>query len=165
MITLIAPNSSMASVLSAISAKTGIEFEGADLGAADRLALSIGPASEADVLSAIFDGWRFDYVALARPDNSAIIQRVILTAKGSVPATLQPGTVQPQPGAGQPRNADNDPNNVADNWETPGERTARLRQQLDLDREQELKVRELYLQQQKKQNPQPNPQGPQEPQL
>lgn len=158
MITLTAPNSSLASVLSAISSKTGIEFEGADLGAADRVALSIGPAPEADVLSAIFDGWRFDYVALARPDSPAIVQRVILTAKGSVPAT-------PQPGAVQPRNAGDDPNNAADNWETPGERTARLRQQLDQDREKELKLRELYLQQQNQQNPQPKPQDPQKPQF
>jgi hypothetical protein len=146
MITLTAPNSSLASVLSAISSKTGIEFEGADLGAADRMALSIGPAPEADVLSAIFDGWRFDYVALGKPDNPAIVQRVILTAKGSVPAMPQPGTVQP-------RKADDDPDNAADNWETPGERTAQLRQQLDQDREKELKLRELYLQQQKQQNP------------
>jgi hypothetical protein len=158
MITLTAPNSSLASVLSAISSKTGIEFEGADLGAADRLALFIGPAPEADVLSAIFDGGRFDYVALGRPGSPAIVQRVILTAKGSVPAT-------PQPRAVQPRNADDDPNNAADNWETPGERTARLRQQLDQDREKELKLRELYLQQQKQQNPQPNPQAPRKPQL
>ena len=153
MITLIAPNSSLASVLSAISSKTGIEFEGAESGAADRLALSIGPAPEADVLAAIFDGWRFDYVALGKPDSPAIIQRVILTAKGSVPATQQPGAVRP-------RNADNDPDNAPDNWETPGERTAQLRQQLDQDREKELKLRGLYLQQQKRQNPQPNPDDP-----
>jgi hypothetical protein len=154
MITLTAPNSSLASVLSAISSKTGIEFEGADFGAADRVALSIGPAPEADVLSAIFDGWRFDYVALGKPDSPAIVQRVILTAKGSVAAT-------PQARAVQPRKADDDPNNAADHWETPGERTAQLRQQLDQDREKELKVRELYLQQQKQRNPQPNPQDPQ----
>lgn len=153
MITLTAPNSSLASVLSAISAKTGIEFEGADLGAADRLALSIGPAPEADVLSAIFDGGRFDYVALGKPDSPAIVQRVILTAKGSIP---QISSVA-QPSAVQPRNADDDPDNAAINWETPGERTAQLREQLDQDREKELKLRELYLQQQKQQNPQPPP--------
>jgi len=153
MITLTAPNSSLASVLSAIRSKTGIEFEGADLGAADRLALSIGPASEADVLSAILDGSRFDYVALGRPDNPAIVQRVILTAKGSIP---QISSVA-QPSAVQPRNADDDPDNAANNWETPGERTAQLREQLDQDREKELKLRELYLQQQKQQNPQPPP--------
>jgi hypothetical protein len=158
MITLIAPNSTLTSVLSAISSKTGIEFEGANFGAADRLALSIGPAPEADVLSAIFDGWRFNYVALGMPDSPAIVQRVILTAQGSVPATPQPGTVQP-------RNADDDPVNRADNWETPAERTVQLREQLDQDREKELKLRELYLQQQKQQNPQPNPQDPQKPQL
>lgn len=151
MITLTAPNSSLASVLSAISSKTGIEFEGADLNAADRLALSIGPAPEADVLSAIFDGWRFDYMALGRPDSPAIIQRVILTAKGSIPATPQ------QPNAVQSRNTDDTPDNAVDNWETPRERTAQLREQLDKDREKELKARELYLQQQKPQAPQPNP--------
>lgn len=155
MITLTAPNSSLASVLNAIRSKTGIEFEGADFGAADRLALSIGPASEADVLSAIFDGSRFDYVALGRPDSPTLVQRVILTAKGSVPAT-------PQPGAVQSRNADDDPINAADHWETPGERTAQLREQLDQDREKELKLREMYLQQQKQQQQQ-NPQPPLEP--
>lgn len=157
MITLTAPNSSLASVLSAISAKTGIEFEGAELGAADRLGLSIGPAPEADVLSAIFDGGRFDYMALGRPDSPALVQRVILTAKGSIPQISSSA----QPSAVQPRNVDEDTDNAADNaannWETPGARVAQLREQLDKDREKELKARELYLQQQKQQNPQAPP--------
>jgi hypothetical protein len=165
MINLTAPNSSLASVLSAISSKTGIEFEGAGLGATDRLAISIGPVPEADVLSAIFDGGRFDYVALGKPDSPAIVQRVILTAKGSVRATSQPGAVQPGNAAVQPPNADDGLDNVADNWETPRERVAQLREQLDQDREKELKARELYLQQQKQQNLQPNPRDPQKPQL
>jgi len=151
MITLTAPNSSLASVLSAISSKTGIEFEGADIGAADRLALSIGPAPEADVLSAIFDGWRFDYVALGNPDSPSIVRRVILTAKGSVPATPKPGAVQLR----------NDKDDVDDNDLVAGDpagsgrRILLLKQQLEKDHEQEMKQRELYLQQQKQQNSQP----------
>jgi hypothetical protein len=150
-ITLTAPNSSLASVLSAISSKTGIEFEGADLGS-DRLALSIGPASEADVLAAIFDGSRFDYVALGRPDSPAIVQRVILTAKsGSVPTT-------PQTSAVQPGNDDNDDVNPDDliggDPAGPGRRVMELRRMLDKDHEQEMKLRELYLQQQKQQQEQ-----------
>jgi len=162
MITLTAPNSSVASVLSAISSKTGIEFEGADLGAADRLALSIGPAPAADVLSAIFDGWRFDYVALGRPDSPAIVQRVILIAKGSVPATsfgAHPRVVQPRND-----NDDVDDNDLVGGDPTgSGRRILLLKQQLEKDHEQEMKARELYSQQQKQQSP--NPQDPQKPQL
>lgn len=71
----------MTSVLSAIRAKTGIEFEGAQ-NSAERVVVNLGPAPEGDVLAGIFSGSSFDYVVLGRPDSPGTVQRVILTPKG-----------------------------------------------------------------------------------
>ena len=48
-------NSNLSSVVTAIRNKTGIEFEGAE-NSSERVAISLGPASEGDVLAAIFSG-------------------------------------------------------------------------------------------------------------
>jgi len=77
LLTVQALNSTLGSVLAAIRNKTGIEFEGGE-SALDLVAISLGPAPEGDVLSAIFSGSSFDFVALGRPDSPGIVQRVIL---------------------------------------------------------------------------------------
>jgi hypothetical protein len=112
MLTVQASNSTLASVLTAIRNKTGIEFEGLE-GASDHVALSAGPAPAGEVLSSIFQGSRFDFVAIGRPDDPSIVQRVIMTLKG------QPGAVAgaPQP---QPRPNDNGEGNGGED-ENPDE--------------------------------------------
>ena len=92
MLTVQALNSTLSSVVSAIRNKTGIEFEGWE-NIPDRVVLSLGPAPAGEVLSAIFSGSRFDFVAVGRPDSPGIVQRVILTAKNQPGAT----TAQQQP--------------------------------------------------------------------
>jgi len=100
MLTVQALNSTLNSVLTAIRSKAGIEFEGWE-NVNDRVALSLGPAPAGEVLSAIFAGSKFDFVAVGRQDNPSIVQRVIMTPKS------RPGTMagvqsqQPQPNAGQ----------------------------------------------------------------
>jgi hypothetical protein len=80
-------NSTLGGVLAAIRNKTGIQFEGLEGGLSERVALSLGPAPEGEVLAAILGGTRYDFVAIDRPDSPGIVQRVILTARaGSVPA-------------------------------------------------------------------------------
>lgn len=80
-------NSTLGGVLTAIRNKTGIQFEGLEGGLSERVALSLGPAPEGEVLAAILSGTRYDFVAIDRPDSPGIVQRVILTARaGSVPA-------------------------------------------------------------------------------
>ncbi len=104
LLTVQALNSTLGSVLSAIRNKTGIEFEGGD-SARDLVAISLGPAPEGEVLSAIFSGSSFDFVALGRPDSPGIVQRVILrpnsknggpsaAANGSPLRQQAPGVVQ-----------------------------------------------------------------------
>jgi hypothetical protein len=101
LLTVQAANSTLGSVLTAIRSKTGIEFEGQENVVSDRVALSLGPAPAGEVLSAIFSGSKFDFLALGRPDNPSIVQRVILTPKtqpGGAVAAAQP---QPRPNNGQ----------------------------------------------------------------
>lgn len=101
LLTVQATNSTLGSVLNAIRNKTGIEFEGME-NAADHVALSLGPAPAGEVLSSIFQGSRFDFVAIGRADDPSIVQRVIMTAK------TQPGAVAgAQPPQPQPRPNDN----------------------------------------------------------
>lgn len=99
MLTVQALNSTLSSVLSAIRNKTGIEFEGAE-NIPERVAISMGPAPEGDVLSAILAGSRYDYLAIGRADNPAIVQRVILTMKGK-PGAPAEAQAQPRPNAQQ----------------------------------------------------------------
>jgi hypothetical protein len=94
LLTVQATNSTLGSVLNAIRSKTGIEFEGLE-GASDHVALSLGPAPAAEVLSSIFTGSRFDFVAIGRADDPSIVQRVILTPKGQ-PGTVAGAQQQPQ---------------------------------------------------------------------
>ena len=109
LLTVHAINSTMNSLLSAIREKTGIEFDGAE-NSSERVAVSLGPAPEGDVMAGIFAGSSFDYVVLGRADSPDIVQRVILTPKGKAPANgAFAGVNQPfqQPQA-QPQQANDD---------------------------------------------------------
>ncbi|HET9182700.1 MAG TPA: hypothetical protein VFP59_11245 [Candidatus Angelobacter sp.] len=108
MLTVHALNSTMSSLLSMIREKTGIEFDGAE-NSSERVAVSMGPAAEGDVLAAIFAGSSFDYVVLGRADSPDIVQRVILTPKGKAPPSGTFAGNQPfrQPQT-QPQQADED---------------------------------------------------------
>ncbi|HET9790617.1 MAG TPA: hypothetical protein VFR08_04880 [Candidatus Angelobacter sp.] len=100
LLTVNAVNSTLASLLTAIRNKTGIEFEGAELAGQDRVAISMGPATEGEVLASILSGSNLDYVVMGRPDSPTIVQRVLLTrrtrpgaatvANGQPPAANQP---------------------------------------------------------------------------
>jgi len=147
LLTVNAPNSSLSTVISAIRAKTGIEFEGIDNMAPDRLALTIGPAPESDVLAAIFDGSRFDYVVVGRTDSPNIVQRVVLTPKQGAPP--QAGTVamrpQQRPPAGEGEDEDTPDEQVSNGDPEP----------------QDIPNQPPVQQQaQQPQNPQPQQQGP-----
>jgi hypothetical protein len=94
MLTVNAVNSTMSSLLAAIRSRTGIAFEGAE-NSSERVAVSLGPAPEGEVLAAIFSGSGFDYVVLGRADSPETVQRVVLTPKnkGSVGAAGAAGAV------------------------------------------------------------------------
>jgi hypothetical protein len=95
LLTVQAMNSNLSSVVTAIRNKTGIEFEGTE-NISERVALSLGPAPAGEVLSAIFSGSKYDFVAIGRADSPSIVQRVILTVKNKPGAATQAQT-QTQP--------------------------------------------------------------------
>lgn len=105
LLTVQATNSSLSSVITAIRNKTGIEFEGME-NVSERVALSLGPAPEGEVLSALFAGPKYDFVAIGRPDSPGIVQRVIVTLKNKGGDGTQ-AQQQPRP-AGQDADADAD---------------------------------------------------------
>jgi hypothetical protein len=87
MLTVNAPNSTLGSVLAAIRNKTGIQFEGLEGGATERVVLSLGPAPEGEVLATILGGSGYNYVAIDRTDSPGIVQRVLLTPHGGAAST------------------------------------------------------------------------------
>jgi hypothetical protein len=102
LLTVNAVNSTLSSLLTAIRNKTGIEFEGAELAGQDRVAISMGPATEGEVLASILSGSNLDYVVMGRPDSPTIVQRVLLTRRsrtGAAPAVAN-GQPVPNPAAG-----------------------------------------------------------------
>lgn len=82
LLTVVATNSNLSSVLSAIRNKAGVQFDGLEGGSAERVAITMGPAPAAEVLTAILGGSNFDYIILERPDSPGIVQKVMLTPKG-----------------------------------------------------------------------------------
>jgi hypothetical protein len=118
LLTVQALNSNLSSVVTAIRNKTGIEFEGAE-NVSERVAISLGPATEGEVLAAIFSGSKYDFLAIGRPDSPTIVQKVILTVKN------QPGAVgqaQPQPrpaNPGEEEEAPDEQGNGSDPQDTP----------------------------------------------
>jgi len=120
LLTVQALNSNLSSVVTAIRNKTGIEFEGAE-NITERVAISLGPAPEGDVLSAIFSGSRYDFVALGRPDSPSIVQRVILTVKNNPGGPAQ-AQAQPRPapqGEGDEEEVPEEQPNGGDPQDTP----------------------------------------------
>jgi hypothetical protein len=102
LLTVNAVNSTLSSLLTAIRNKTGIEFEGAELAGQDRVAISMGPASEGEVLASILSGSNVDYVVMGRPDSPTIVQRVLLTRRTRPgAATVANGQPTPNPGGQQ----------------------------------------------------------------
>lgn len=115
MLTVQAINSTMSSLLQAIRGKTGIQFEGGE-NSPDRVAISVGPAPEGEVLSSIFNGSNFDYVVIGRQDSPSIVQRVILTPRRGGPggAVVANGQQAPQPqGEAQSAEDQNNPDDQA----------------------------------------------------
>lgn len=111
LLTISAPNSTMNDVLAAVRRVTGATIEKPPLGGSDRVVVHLGPGQPKDVLSALFNGSRYDYIILGPTGQPGAVQRIILTAKSSAPQTLvagAPGRPAPnQPPAGQQEQQDN----------------------------------------------------------
>jgi len=95
-LTVRAINSTLESVLIAIRNKAGIQFEGLE-GAPERVAISMGPSPEGEVLTAILAGSHYDFVVMERPDSPGIVQRVLLSPRRGTASAAAPGMAGTQP--------------------------------------------------------------------
>ena len=102
MLTIKAPNSTMNDVLSAVRRVTGATIEKPPVGGGDRVVAQLGPGQPKDVLEALFNGSRYDYIILGSMTRPGGVDRVILTAKANA-GGAQPAVANNQPGAGTPR--------------------------------------------------------------
>lgn len=154
LLTVNAVNSTLASLLTAIRNKTGIEFEGAELAGQDRVAISMGPATEGEVLASILSGSNLDYVVMGRPDSPTIVQRVLLTRRS-------------RPGAATVANGQNGQQPLANPPAQEGEEEAVDENATDPDQPQDTAVQAPPVQQQPEgqaQQPQQQPEAqPQQP--
>ena len=162
LLTVQALNSNLSSVVTAIRNKAGIEFEGAE-NISERVAISLGPAPEGDVLAAIFSGSRYDFVALGRPDSPSIVQRVILTVKNKpgAPAEAQPRPAQQ--GEGEEEEVPDEQPNGGEPQDTPVQPPQIPQQQQQPENQPQPKSPEQLLQelqQMQNQKAPPDPQNP-----
>jgi hypothetical protein len=159
LLTVQATNSSLSSVITAIRNKTGIEFEGME-NVSERVVLSLGPAPAGEVLSAIFAGPKYDFVAIGRPDSPGIVQRVIVTMK------TKGGEQAPQPPhpAGQDADDEDTPDeqvNSSDPQDTPAQPPPAAAQQAPQTQQQPKTPEQLLqeLQEMQKQKAPPDDQN------
>lgn len=90
-LSIVAENSTLADVLNAVRQKTGAVIESPPSAARERVVISIGPAPANDVLTALLNGSKFDYIILGSQHGSGAPQHVILREQQSLPA----GVAQP----------------------------------------------------------------------
>ena len=84
-LTIVAENSSLADILSAVSRQTGAVIELPPGSGSDRVASRMGPGPARDVLAALLNGSRFDYVMTGSLSNPAGVERIILIPRGNGP--------------------------------------------------------------------------------
>ena len=97
MLTVRAINSTLESVLTAIRNKAGIQFEGLEGSASERVVISMGPSPEGEVLATILGGSHFDYIVVDRVDSPGIVQRVLLSPRQGSTPNGPSGTRPPAP--------------------------------------------------------------------
>lgn len=87
-LTVIADNSTLSDVLSAIQNVTGATIEGVTPTSTDRVFGKFGPASPREVCSALLAGSAYDFIIMESPDHPGSIQQIILAARSMEPADL-----------------------------------------------------------------------------
>jgi hypothetical protein len=114
-LTILAQNSTLSSILSAVRARTGAQVDMPPDTANDRVAVQLGPGNPRDVMASLLQGSRFDYIVIGSATDPDALSQVILTThpgSGTASQSTQGGNPQPAmpPTAG-----------VAARPETPGD--------------------------------------------
>jgi len=102
-LTVIANNSALSDIMSAIEHATGVRVEGTRPDA-ERVFGQFGPNSPRDVLNSLFSGSKYDFILTGSLDDPGGVQTIILSLHGAA-APSGPVAAATQP---NPRPADND---------------------------------------------------------
>jgi hypothetical protein len=87
LLTIEANNSTLADVLAGVRRETKAAIDLPAGASGERVVANLGPGTPQNVLAALFNGSRFDYIILGSQDQPEAVQRVILRAKsGPEPA-------------------------------------------------------------------------------
>ncbi len=85
LLSIVAQNSTLGEILAAVRAETGARLEFPRPGAEERVTVRLGPGRPRDVLAALLNGSRYNYILLGTPQNPAGVAHMILTERGSAP--------------------------------------------------------------------------------
>jgi len=99
LLTIIANNSTLGDILKAVRKQTAAEIDIPD--AKERVVTHLGPAPAREVIAALLNGSRFNYVLLGAASDPNALARVVLVAKTTA---VNAGSAQPQQFAQRPMN-------------------------------------------------------------
>ena len=89
-LTIVAENSTLQDILTGVRKATGATVDAPASSAGERVATHLGPGQPREVLAALLNGSRFDYILLSPADNPGGIRRLILSPRsGAVAAEVQ----------------------------------------------------------------------------
>ena len=100
-LTISAQNSTLQDILTAVHKATGAVIDSPASAAGERVATRLGPGPPRDVLAALLNGSRFDYILLSSPQNPGGVRRLILSPR-SEGRTAAAGAADSPPGAMSP---------------------------------------------------------------
>jgi len=105
-LTIIAQNATLSQVLRSVQSQTGASVDMPAGASSERVVGQLGPGQPRDVLNALLNGSKFNYIILGVTGNPGAVQKVILTtSKSSSPvSTAQNSPVQPE----EPQDEEND---------------------------------------------------------
>jgi hypothetical protein len=102
-----APNSTLSQVLRSVQSLTGAAVELAPGASSERVVGQFGPGAPRDVLNALLNGSKFNYIILGVDGNPGAVQRVILTtAKPASPVNTAQNNNAPPPPPEEPQDED-----------------------------------------------------------
>ncbi len=126
LLTIVAPNSTLADVLRSVRKHTSAEID-VPSNASERIVTRLGPAPAREVMAELLNGSRFNYILLGSPQDSNQLVRVVLVPKTADTANAQgtpsdsaQQTAQPAPEAADNTDVQDDPQ-PEDNPDQPAE--------------------------------------------
>jgi len=100
MLTVVANNSTLEDILNQVRLKTGASIEYPTSLSQERVVAVVGPAPAPQVLAALLNGSRFDYILLGANGRPDLLQKAIITSKDrgdTVASGAAPPGAGPQP--------------------------------------------------------------------